>query len=254
MITQIINSGRNSPILIENIFVNPQSSTKQIISSKFICKTLHNTDKKLNTTVINTLKDWKEIAAHRFISCKKEFALTAKYKVDNDTESVKQYYDVLNLSTECLTELSNPDKNTTALKILLLYKDTILQGISCIVLENDHVYVKGLVSAPWNIPMNGPIQQAHQSLKVKGVGTSLLRDIYTTAQEERKNSIVLVSLPGSYSFYKDHIGMKLMDDYEEDHPFHGLQSQSKFELTVSPYEVPKQLQDKSSGLLEKNHK
>lgn len=139
-------------------------------------------------------------------------------------------------------DFANPGIESSKRHLFILLKDQRIQGLLCLSERVKDLYINVLISAAWNIPMCGAVAEAHEDLRVKGVGTTLMHVAYKTAQKLNVNKLALLCLPSSYGFYKDYMNMCVVvdEDQGEGNFWDGWHIQIKFELDVSS-EVPKQL-------------
>lgn len=230
----------------KNIITNDVFEKKVIVpketKSFFSCSVLKDTDIAIAKTFKKTLRDWKDIIFDRLGNCREKFSTKDQKKVQDDLESVSQYKELLGTATEYLNNFINKKQESTVRKILYITKDTHLQAIACVSLT-DHLYLNILISAPWNIRLNGEVQEVHKSLYCKGSGTALMLGIYKLAQKFELPKIKLTPLAGSHSFYKNQIGMDEVEAPKES------KKESHFELSVKN-QVPETLLRNSHGLIQ----
>lgn len=81
-----------------------------------------------------------------------------------------------------------------------------IQSISVAHINKDGLYVNNLLSAPWNIKMNGKIPEEYLSFVTKGAGKTSLLSLYKLAREKQSKILYLTPSKASFGFYK-HVGM-----------------------------------------------
>ncbi len=210
------------------------------VASTFKCKNLQPADTVIIKALSKVFKNWKEAISDRLGNSRVQFKATQPHKFEDDQKTVKEYKELIGYFEQHLDIFK---KDPSKFKILILTRDTHVQGLASVSNKVNHLYVHTLISAPWNIPMNGTVCEEHTPLISKGVGVALMKGFYLAAQKENLPSINLKPLSGSYTFYKDAIGMK-----EVIHSKNPDENDSYFELSVTP-EIPQPLADRSKKLL-----
>lgn len=89
---------------------------------------------------------------------------------------------------------------------ICLDQDKRVQSIGIAHFNNGELYINNLLSAPWNIKMNGKVPEEYLSAITAGAGKTLVRSMYVVAQQKKANILLLTPSKASYGFY-NHLGM-----------------------------------------------
>jgi hypothetical protein len=174
---------------------------------RVVTNLLQTSEQKYFRLVKQTISDWQEIVYDRLGRTRLEHqenpTARSLEEMQADSQEAKSYKV---LCDEWKKFLKNPVLVDHRIMILTDSEQRI-QGLSLISIKTDSIFVKTLMSAPWNIRMHGSNSAEHEQIRVRGVGTTLMRHIYDFATKEQKATIELKPLSGSYAFYKDHLKM-----------------------------------------------
>lgn len=149
------------------------------------------------TSVNKTVKAWKDLSMDRLGNIRRNREL---YPIDR--EAVDNYKEVLSMFQVF-------EDNGQSKKIRILKDETgITQGICSFTVKENSIYVNQLFTAPWNLKMHASNEENYEGLVTRGVGTILLADCYTEAQQKGLKRLELTPLGTSSSYYTDVIGME----------------------------------------------
>ncbi len=134
-----------------------------------------------------------------------EFSYSEMAQEDKDV--VVTYGMLISSMAADLDIVSQGISNTRTLLVLHDGKQRI-QAIAPVEERVNSLYIDTLLSAAWNIPMNGNNTKAYRECVVKGAGTTLMRQIYELAKMRKKEKIELTPARSSEGFYDSHLHMK----------------------------------------------
>jgi hypothetical protein len=184
----------------------------------------------LLTNVRNTARQWLKIVFEGFKLLEQQ---TPSVTIKNDMKVLDSCHMLLNI---LVWDIDHKPSNFA----LMTLSDNVkrIQGIALLALQDNAVFVKVLLSAPWNLSFSCTITQKHAAYSVKGTGSTLMRQIYELARREKKQWITLLPLSDSLSFYTKRIGM--------------TENNRSLQLEVTKDRLPKSLLVPSGNLFEKN--
>ncbi len=164
-----------------------------------------------------TISTWKEIIGDRLGQSRlqKDISSENMEAFLEDKKTFEKYREVTSYLSDALTqaqtELKEGKPLQTRIFIALHNSTQKIQGMAASHIETDRVYLKSLISAPWNIPMHAPLPLEERGLVVKGTGKTLLAKSYALAQETGKAQLQTTPLASAFSFYKS-VGMSFNQD------------------------------------------
>lgn len=195
------------------------------------------------TAISNTVNDWQTIIKNRFINTQKtnpswgnSDSLETDDNLIEDSVIIQKYHYLKEKIEHDISAIKVKSKNNYYLMILTDSEQRI-QGVASVRIKTNLLFVNVLMTAPWNVPLYSANAPEHKDLVVKGVGTTLMRQIYELAKINKKPTIELNPVPSSLSFYVDHLKMTLS------------QRRDKVSYVVSEDQIPKALEVESGNLL-----
>ena len=154
------------------------------------------------TTVLN---DWEDIMKSRF-KHGLELDLGSE-KSESDQKVASSYTNLMKSFADHFSELDQIKPKKSRHIMVLTDSDGQIQALASITEKLQRLDVEILISAPWNVPMNSPISEEHQKLRVRGSGTTLMRQMYELAKEKKKKYVQLRPIDSARSFYVDRLKM-----------------------------------------------
>ncbi len=129
-----------------------------------------------------------------------------KRLIEDDVEVVDGYKTIATSINKTISyiEKGNPLKNSL---FLLFDNNQKIQALAAVTEKPNSIYVNSLLSAPWNLKLSSDNDSAHQSLAIRGAGTTMVRQVYEFAKSKNKTRLELFSLHSARSFYTDHLKM-----------------------------------------------
>lgn len=154
----------------------------------------------------NTVRGWIDIQSDRLAISRQnkgtsEAAFQA-FKEDKDT--FDKYSTVLSYISDSIVRQRNQiTQEALEPSRVTLLRDgrSNVQGILGVTIKSDQVYIDGLASAPWNIPMNASAG-SYLSRVFKGAGKALMAYAYKQTQQLNKPVLCTTPLASAFSFYQ----------------------------------------------------
>ncbi|MBS0604191.1 MAG: hypothetical protein JSS60_04025 [Verrucomicrobia bacterium] len=164
-------------------------------------------------TAQKTLKTWKEIAYDRLGTMRAAASQNpsdelAKKLFNEDRQKVVQYEEIVKLFDQGLDSIiTKTDESSKKIFRVVRDQDRNIQAMSIFTVSDSGVFLNLVLTAPWNLRMHASNQDIHLTLVSKGGGTTLIRSGYETAQQLGKEELRLKPMDGSYTYYKERLGM-----------------------------------------------
>lgn len=130
---------------------------------------------------------------------------------DEDLELDRSYRDLteyLRLTAEKIENGQGQTEEGRNLCIMLVDDARNIQALSIAAVKASQLYVRIVITAPWNLKMNATVPETHQELVVRGAGTAMMLALYQIAQAKSLTELRLKPMDRSYTFYKDTIAMQ----------------------------------------------
>lgn len=129
-----------------------------------------------------------------------------------DREVYSKYNTVMGYMRKAIEEsLENPD----IVPYILVDRETnVPQAMSALEIKADHVYLRALISAPWNIRMHGRVPDEYAERVTRGSGTALMYATYKLAQSSGRPEYKTTPLSGAFKYYE---GLGMGFDVETSH-------------------------------------
>ncbi len=218
------------PVLAKK--AGPRVFTLQLVNSK----TDPTTKDLFTKATLGVLNVWRDVMASRRKMSEKADHMEQE-KLVADQKLATTYENLLEAVEDQIDEIMGKNEKKSRHIMLLTDTDGQIQGIASVKERLEKIEVDTLLSAPWNVPMNSAPSDEHLPLRVKGSGTTLMRQIYEFAKTKRKQIVELRPIPTARSFYVDVLKMT-PDNWSP-----------ALRFTVSAEEVPETLDVASGNLL-----
>lgn len=175
--------------------------------------------RKMSRLFASTLNDWKTILSDRIgsirVAMQREGCDREKLRQDleDDLHMQKNYFLLISM---CKENLRTPPPPTRKI-IALTDEHRLIQGFcDCELLETSErvkfVFIHTLFTAPWNLRIHAPVPETHAHMVRPGVGLSLFRHVYSSAQVLGAEYVRLRPNSNSVSFYRDRLRMGSVPD------------------------------------------
>lgn len=157
------------------------------------------------------LKDWKDVINERVGHSRQKLQeITEKTEKEQQKEKCEQdrlckdqYLDLLSNVTSHLQNLSVKDAADKNVFCHLLYdSNQQIQAVSLSRVKDSTLYVSNLLTAPWNLAMNGEVPKDFQSRVVKQAGSSLMQSLFIEGRQKKLTKVELTALKTAFNFYK----------------------------------------------------
>ena len=219
----------------------PRVSAPHVLAMHKICP-LSQSKKEVEAlarSVSRALKEWHEIAYNRLGDLRAEAQTTPSLldAVQLDRSLCDSAYKTLKIEIQNSLETAKKCSSTAERILFTTDSEQRIQGVLVAYEEmlgsEKTLYIKALLSPPWNVAFHSKISPEHQALRVRHAGLALLREAYHVAQQIGATSVTLRPLSNSFTFYQERVGLQWIAN-EQPEP-------SYFKLPVLPNAVPKTL-------------
>jgi len=177
-----------------------------------------------------TLATWKSVLGDRTGISRQQAALggdDSKIKLTEDLETDREYRNLTVSLLMFVNALSSYQNNSI---MMLVDQNRNIQAIAAVAHNTNALYIRYLISAPWNIKMHAPVPEPQQSLKVQRAGSTLMHALYLQAQEKQVAELRLKPLSISYTFYRD--ALQMQEDAINSEFYYPVQKQVPEQLSV----------------------
>jgi hypothetical protein len=157
----------------------------------------------VKTALRVSLRDWIEIAQSRKSSAERKFLGRLDYP-DIISEEQDALIDYKSIVMRISVELGVANNYF----MVLTDQDQRIQAVAAFSILPEEIYINALLSAAWNISMQGENAPEHQILAVKGAGVTLMRQLYELAKQQQKSRVSLYSTRSAERFYDEKLKMK----------------------------------------------
>jgi hypothetical protein len=174
--------------------------------------TEQNKKMKLLEEIHQTIGKWREAIKARATVSQLKAASSSNFsfkEIALEDKEAADSYNSLIANVELDVKILKSGQGGHLRSLLVLHDSTKrIQAIASVNERTQSVYVDTLMSAAWNVPMQGSNTEEHQAYVVKGAGTTLMRQVYELARARGKARVELTPLDSAIGFYDDHLKMK----------------------------------------------